>query len=45
MGQAKNVMLLPTLVRWRMHNKNKLAPYGTDDRFFTTEVSAKFKVM
>jgi len=26
------------------HNYNKLAPYGTDSRLFTTDVSAKFKV-
>jgi len=28
-----------------MNEKNKLAPYGTDGRLFTTGVSAKFKVM
>jgi len=30
----------PTLSR----NNNKLAPYGTNGRLYTTDVSAKFKV-
>jgi len=43
-GQPKNIMPSLTLLGGEGKIKCKLAPYGTDGRLFTTDVSANFKV-